>query len=363
VCRELFAPLDMTDAVADAHQAERMPPGHEYYVGMVRRAPRTFDTSGVPYGYLAGSVTDLANLTILHTNNGRPVLSEGAVADLHHPGPATAGGHNGPGWRIGTLDSVGARIVWHAGAVTGYHTIVITAAERGWAVVVQQNAWSFLHDASLNAAGFGALTLALGGAPDPPAPRSATLPLLALGTVILALAAGLVAVVRRLALHHPATGRIRPTVLGAAAGIVIGLVSAAGVGLWLPIIILGLALASIAAALLVRTLLPARPELDPSYPSAASWPQAAAISWPRVSRTVQVTPPALTRRTNSRSTGFAEASHCEPGVGLSGITFTCTNWLRCSRRRFPSRSARHGWSLMSRISAYSMDTRRPETPA
>src|SRR4051812_151314 len=62
-----------------------------------------------------------------------------------------------------------------------------------------------------------------------------------------------------------------------------------------------------------------------TQPSAASWPQAAAISWPRVSRTVHATPPAFTSRTNSRSTGFGDASHFDPGVGFNGITFTCTS--------------------------------------
>src|SRR5215467_13828585 len=92
---------------------------------------------------------------------------------------------------------------------------------------------------------------------------------------------------------------------------------------------------------------------------AASWPQAAAISRPRVSRTVQATPAAATLRTNSCSAGLGEASHLLPGVGFSGIAFTCTSGPRawCSTR--PSRSARHGWSFTSRIRAYSTDTRRP----
>ncbi|HEU5469679.1 MAG TPA: serine hydrolase [Actinophytocola sp.] len=279
--RELFAPLDMADTITDAHKAERMPPGHEYYFGSVRRAPKTFDTSGVPYGYLAGSVTDLAHLAILHTNAGRyrgtAVLSQRAIAQLHRPGPVAAGGHYGPGWRIGTLNAVGTRIVWHAGAVTGYHTLVITAPDRGWAVAVQQNAWSFLHDAALNAAGFGALTLALGGEPDPPTPPSATLPLLALGAVILILAVGLAVTAHRL-LRPARSRRSWPTVLGATTGAMAGLMSAVGLGWWLPhafdldlrhilrfqpdlghltiaIITLGLALTATATALLIRTLL------------------------------------------------------------------------------------------------------------
>src|ERR1700677_82831 len=101
-----------------------------------------------------------------------------------------------------------------------------------------------------------------------------------------------------------------------------------------------------------------------SYPpSAASCPQAALISRPRVSRTVHDTPFDRTRRTNSRSTALGLASQSLPGVGLSGIRFTCTSGpsARCSR--LPSRSARHGWSLTSRINAYSTDTRRPVTSA
>ena len=44
-----------------------------------------------------------------------------------------------------------------------------------------------------------------------------------------------------------------------------------------------------------------------------------------------------------------------PGVGLSGIRLTCTRW---PTSRSASRSARHAWSLMSLMSAYSMLTRR-----
>src|SRR5262249_59002631 len=51
--------------------------------------------------------------------------------------------------------------------------------------------------------------------------------------------------------------------------------------------------------------------------AAASWPQAAAISRPRVSRTVHDTPAAMTRRTNSRSAGLGGASHLLPGVRVT----------------------------------------------
>ena len=56
--------------------------------------------------------------------------------------------------------------------------------------------------------------------------------------------------------------------------------------------------------------------------------------------------------TNSRSTGLGDASHAEPGVGLSGIRLTCASR---GASRSPSRSARQGWSLTSRIIAYSIE--------
>lgn len=280
--QQVFAPLGMVDGIADAHDAQRMPPGHQYYFGVVRRAPHIFDTSGVPYGYTAGSVTDLAHLAMILTNTGRygaqQVLSPTAVADLQHAGPTAAGGHYGLGWRIATLNTVGTRIVWHAGAVTGYHTILIAAPDTGWAIAVQHNAWSPLRDASLNAAGFGALTVALGGTPaPPPAQSTTTVMVLALGAVILILAAALALSVRHLT-RRTAPRRTWPTLLAATTGIATGILPAVGVGLWFPhtfdldlrhilrflpdighlaiaIITLGLALATTAAALVARTLI------------------------------------------------------------------------------------------------------------
>ena len=69
-------------------------------------------------------------------------------------------------------------------------------------------------------------------------------------------------------------------------------------------------------------------------------------------RTVVGTPAARSRATNSRCAGSGLASHWLPGVGLSGIRFT---WASRFASSLPSRSARNGWSLTSRISAYSME--------
>ena len=90
--------------------------------------------------------------------------------------------------------------------------------------------------------------------------------------------------------------------------------------------------------------------------TAASWPQAPSISRPRVSRTVTATPWSSSFATKARSASGDDAVQTDPGVGLSGITLT---WTRRLLSIDPSRWARHGWSLMSRINAYSMEIRRP----
>ncbi len=53
------------------------------------------------------------------------------------------------------------------------------------------------------------------------------------------------------------------------------------------------------------------------------------------------------------------AVHFEPGVGFSGIGLTCTQPLPRALCFSASRSARHAWSFMSLMRAYSIDTRRP----
>ncbi len=239
VRREVFSPLKMTDTVVDARDVERMPPGHEFYFGTVRTAERTFDTSGLAYGYLAGSVTDLAHLAIPLLNDGRydgtRFLAENTVADLQRGGPKATCGHYPLGWRNCTLRTVNTPIIWHSGAVTGYHTVLITAPDKGWAIAVQQNVYSPLHDEALNSAAFGALTIALGGTPDPlPEDPTGTIALVGLGALVLALAGGLVWSVRRLVVGRSARRFGWRAVLAAAGWSGLGILSVLTVWLWLP---------------------------------------------------------------------------------------------------------------------------------
>src|ERR1019366_1291170 len=90
-------------------------------------------------------------------------------------------------------------------------------------------------------------------------------------------------------------------------------------------------------------------------PEAASCPQAPSISVPRVSRTVTGIPRAARIAWNSRATTGSDAVHRDPGVGLSGMRFTCARLPPSSRARA---SARQAWSLTLRIIAYSMEPPR-----
>src|SRR5699024_3508198 len=97
-----------------------------------------------------------------------------------------------------------------------------------------------------------------------------------------------------------------------------------------------------------------------SSTSAASCPRAPSLSAPRVSRMVVESQAARGVSTQRLSTGGCEAVHVEPWSGFKGIGLTCA---QCEPRLAMSLSAsscaRWAWSLMSRIRAYSILTRRP----
>ncbi len=211
VRREVFAPLRMTDGVADLRDAARMPPGHERYFGTTRRAERTFDTSGLPYGYLGGSAVDLARLAM-------PLLGKSDFLRPETLAELREGGRYVLGWRFGDLD--GTHIVWHAGAVTGYHSVVIAAPEKGWAIAVQQNLYAPLRDEAMNATAFDSLRIVLGGSPGPLPGDPTPLFLTALGALAVLLAAGMVWTVKRRR--------------AAVVTLPVGVLSALGVGVWLP---------------------------------------------------------------------------------------------------------------------------------
>ncbi|MEU4426191.1 serine hydrolase domain-containing protein [Actinoplanes sp. NPDC024001] len=157
--REVLDPLGMRHSAATQAEADSvgLPAGHRYWFGQPRRFDAPYDTSGVPYGYVAASADDLARFAMAHLKGGR-LLSEETLKLMHT-------GEYGLGWRTSTLDGIGTRLVWHAGATPGYFANVVLAPESGSAVVVLGNSYSPALDAPLAAAAFDVTRLLHGGTP------------------------------------------------------------------------------------------------------------------------------------------------------------------------------------------------------
>ena len=115
--RHVLYPLQMTHSAATADEARAVgiPAGHRYYLGRPQRLATSFDTAGVPYGFLAATLDDLSLYAIAQLNGGRHgdtrILDTDGVRQMHTGTADTGHGTYGFGWKNSTLDGVGARIV------------------------------------------------------------------------------------------------------------------------------------------------------------------------------------------------------------------------------------------------------------
>lgn len=166
---EVLDPLGMrgatTDAEADALGG--LPAGHRYWFGRPWPFDTPFDTSGVPYGFLAASLEDMTRYTAAHLGHGEePVLSAKGFAELH-TGQATMGprGAYGLGWRDSVLSGADTRIVWHAGGTPDSFSHLLLIPGEELAVVVLANAYGVAMDGPLTSAAFNAARILLGAAP------------------------------------------------------------------------------------------------------------------------------------------------------------------------------------------------------
>ncbi|MEQ4300763.1 serine hydrolase domain-containing protein [Plantactinospora sp. B6F1] len=240
--RQVLDPLGMVDSAATEAEAEAVgvPPGHRYYFGRPQRFAPPFDTSGVSYGFLAASLTDMTHYAVAQLDDGRyagrAVLSAQGIAQLHAGQVSTGGGGRyAMGWRDGTLGEPAERIVWHAGATANSFGHVVLAPGSDLAVVVLANIYSLAMDAPLVSAAFNVARILHGveaeaGAAEDPIFGRLLGGLLAVAVLLLALLVwSVVRVVRRPA--GPARSR-RRTVAGAA-GWVAGCAALAAGTTWL----------------------------------------------------------------------------------------------------------------------------------
>ncbi len=198
-------PVGMDGAIATADEAASLPDGHAYVFGRPVAIKARFDETGPSYGYLGGTVIDLARFAQMQLNGGKiggtRVLERESIALMH----GTVGGVSetvsyGLGWRIGDGNAdLGTTTIWHTGASPGYTAGLILLPEIDRAVVVMQNAYGFFHDGSLIATDHGAARLVAGGQPRP-SQRGLVYPaaLGALTALVIGSLAGLVVLLRRI---------------------------------------------------------------------------------------------------------------------------------------------------------------------
>ncbi|GAB2927340.1 hypothetical protein GCM10027280_13430 [Micromonospora polyrhachis] len=281
--RDVLDPLDMRHTATTSAEAAAvgLTAGHRYHFGRPQRFDLPYDTSGVPYGYLAASLDDLTHFAIAQLNDGRygntRLLSASGIAQAHtNQMPVGGGGRYGLGWRDTVLTGTGTdtdtRIVWHAGAVPNSFSHVLLVPGSDLAVVVLSNVYSLAMDPPLTGIAFDVARILHGGAPTMAEPDPLlTGALIAMVTIAGLLLAGLVwtlvrAIRRRRSANRPSgaptRGRLLATTVGwlvgcaaLAIGAVWGLPAASGAGpaqvlLWAP----DLGQTSVAVAVLATTL-------------------------------------------------------------------------------------------------------------
>ncbi|MFI1239861.1 serine hydrolase domain-containing protein [Nocardia salmonicida] len=217
----VLEPLGMRTAVTSAEQATAVvPDGHRFVFGRPMSFATPFDPAGVAYGYLGGTLDDLAAFA-------RASLGDGTVLDGAVP---TGDGRSyGLGWRQWTVG--GIPMVWHGGAAPGYSAHVILLPDH--AVVFTANAYGKFQESALLDIGFGIAARTLGhDSAVAPVERSYQAILIGLGALV---AVGIAAVVRgvRLLAHPRAVSRRRAAANFAIWLLVIGGVLA-GLGIALP---------------------------------------------------------------------------------------------------------------------------------
>ncbi|GDY50412.1 hypothetical protein SVIO_010350 [Streptomyces violaceusniger] len=129
------------------------------------------DDHGAGYGYLGGSLHDLAAFAALQlrggtTADGDTVLTPESVRLMRAEGrlwpTGTATGY-GLGWRVGGLDAPLGDAIWHTGATPGYSAMLFLLPKRDIAIVLQQNLYGLLDDEAVMRVGFGAARILAGG--------------------------------------------------------------------------------------------------------------------------------------------------------------------------------------------------------
>lgn len=235
LAERVLEPLGMRTTVTSAERASAVvPDGHRFVFGRPMSFAAPFDPAGVGYGYLGGTLDDLAAFARASLDDD--TLLDGAV-------PTGDGRSYGLGWRRWTVDGTDVPMIWHGGAAPGYAAHIILLPDH--AVVVTANAYGTFQESALLDVGFGIAARTLGH--EPAVTRSGhsyqaiILGLLALVTIgIAAVVASIRRLVRPTAVSRWRVGaNVATWLLGLGAVLAgLGIALPAGAGVELPQIVL-----------------------------------------------------------------------------------------------------------------------------
>lgn len=132
----VFEALEMKNAAADAASASAhgWQPGYRSWFGVSVHSDIPYDNSGGPYGYIAASVTDLAEF-ISKIQRGPASVREKLFTPI---GEVGSNAFYGMGWRLAELDGE-ELYVWHAGANADFRAEIAMLPERKWAFIIVTN--------------------------------------------------------------------------------------------------------------------------------------------------------------------------------------------------------------------------------
>ncbi|CAL9599440.1 hypothetical protein SUDANB121_05421 [Nocardiopsis dassonvillei] len=207
----VLEPAGMDGAVTGAEEARAagLAPGHRFLWGLPVAGADAgrVDDEGVAFGYLGGTLDDLAAFARLQLDPDPPLLDADTLAGMREgvvPVPGSAQRY-GLSWRETTLSGTEEPLVFHGGATPGYAAMVVLLPERDRAVAVLQNAYAIAADGEIQRLAFDLARMLAGAPVEEPggawAPAAA-----AWGATALTLGLGAAAV-------RPGRGRTR-TVLG-----------------------------------------------------------------------------------------------------------------------------------------------------
>jgi CubicO group peptidase (beta-lactamase class C family) len=173
----VLQPAGMRDAITRPVEAEgRLPPGHRYVFGQALGFDSPYDPAGVGYGYLGGSLDDLAAFTSATLGGEHALLSpdqrEGMWGASTSSSSSTERGYE-LGWRRWSIEGTEAPMVWHGGAAAGYFAMLIILPELERGVVVLQNAYGTLQEPQLLDTAFGLAAMLRGQEPAVHSPGAA----------------------------------------------------------------------------------------------------------------------------------------------------------------------------------------------